>query len=124
MPLFPQVPPNWARAALALALVAVTTLALLPGAEVPVTTSWDKLDHWFAFFTLTALAEHGFPRQPFWRRTFWWLLAYGVGIEIAQSFTPDRQADLVDIVADAASIASYGLLRQLRCALRRPAAAE
>ena len=33
------------------------------------------------------------------------LLTFGVGIEVAQSFTPDREASLVDLVADVAGIA-------------------
>ena len=67
--------------ALAIAVIAITAMALMPAPEVPVTTSWDKLDHGFAFFTLGLLAEHAFPPQPFWRRIALGVMAYGVGIE-------------------------------------------
>jgi VanZ family protein len=106
-----------ARPALAIAVIAITVLALVPAQQVPVTTSWDKLDHWLAFFTLALLAEHGFPQQPFWRRIALCLLAYGVGIEIAQWFTPDRDADVMDVLADSIGIAGYGAVRQLFASL-------
>jgi len=33
------------------------------------------------------------------------LLAFGVGIEVAQSFTPDREASALDVLADTVGIA-------------------
>jgi len=124
MRLFACFPVPLMRAGLVVALVAIIVLAVLPGPEVPVTTTWDKLDHWFAFFTLSLLADHAFPRAPFWRRTALWLLAYGVGIEILQGFTPDRDAEFMDVVADAISIASYGALRYVAAVLLHPARVE
>ena len=35
------------------------------------------------------------------------------GIEIAQWFTPDREASLLDVAADGIGIAIYGAVRQL-----------
>jgi VanZ family protein len=122
--MFPWVPPRWAQIALVCAAAAILVLALIPQPEVPLSTSWDKLDHWLAFFTLAVLADHAFPRQPFWRRIALGLLAYGIGIEVLQSFTPDRQADLMDVVADSIGFIIYGILRQLLGALIRPARAE
>lgn len=124
MRLFPWVPVSLMRLALAAAGIAITVLALMPGQEVPVTTSWDKLDHWFAFFTLSLLADHSFPRQPFWRGIAPWLLGYGIAIELLQWLTPDRDAEIMDVVADAISIASYGALRYVLATLFRPARAD
>ena len=121
MLLFPWLPLPLARMALAIAAIAITALALMPAPEVPVTTAWDKLDHWFAFFTLALLAEHAFPQQPFWRRIALGVAAYGVGIEIAQWFTPDRNADVMDVLADSVGVAGYGAVR-VAAALVRPAA--
>ena len=121
MLLFPWLPLPLARMALAIAAVAITALALMPAPEVPVTTSWDKLDHWLAFFTLALLAEHAFPHQPFWRRIALCVVAYGVGIEIVQWFTPDRDASVMDVLADSIGIAGYGAVRQWVAALVRPA---
>ena len=33
------------------------------------------------------------------------LLAYGIGIEVAQSFLPPREADAMDVLADGVGIA-------------------
>ncbi len=113
MLLFPWFPPTLARMALAIAVMGITVLALMPAPEVPIATLWDKLDHWFAFFTLALLAEHAFPRQPFWRRIAPWVMAYGVGLEIVQWFTPDRDGNLMDLLANGIGIVSYGAIRQL-----------
>ena len=112
MPLFPWLPLPVTRLALALAVIAIMVLALMPGSAVPVTTAWDKLDHGLAFFTLALLAEQAFPQRLFWRGLAWGLVAYGVGIEIAQGFTPDREASTLDVLADGIGIAIYGAVRQ------------
>ena len=105
---------NWfdarlARLGLAVAVIAITVLALMPAHEVPVSSGWDKLDHWTAFFTLSFLANHAFTRRPFWQIALA-LVGYGISIEIAQSFTPDRDADAMDVVADSIGILIYGLI--------------
>ena len=110
---------GWWRAALLVALAAVTLLAVMPQAEVPVTTSWDKSDHLLAFFVLTLLAERSFPQQPFWRYVAPALLAYGGALEIFQYFTPSRFAAWSDLAADAIGIVLYGVARRwLPAALR------
>ena len=42
---------NWldvrlARIGLVVAVIAITILALIPAPEVPLSTGWDKTDHW------------------------------------------------------------------------------
>ncbi len=108
-----------ARLGLIVAVIAITTLALMPAHEVPVTSGWDKLDHWTAFFTLSFLASHAFPRRPFWQIALA-LVGYGIGIEIAQYFTPDRDADAMDVVADSIGIVFYWLILLVYNALIRP----
>jgi VanZ family protein len=109
-----------ARPALVIALIAITILALIPAPEVPVSTGWDKTDHWSAFFTLSLLANHAFPKK-----SLWWvvvaLVGYGIGIEVAQSFTPTRQADAMDVVADSIGILGYVVIYLLWSRLMRPA---
>ncbi|MDZ7622747.1 MAG: VanZ family protein [Candidatus Competibacteraceae bacterium] len=124
MLLFPWLPPLLARMALTVAAITIAVLALMPAPAVPVSTSWDKLDHWFAFFTLALLAEQAFPQQPFWRRIAPGVLIYGAGIEVAQSFTSDRDASAMDVLADGIGIAAYGVVRQLAAMLVRPARIE
>lgn len=113
-----------ARAGLLIATIAITALALMPATEVPITTSWDKLDHWLAFFTLSLLANHAFPQRSFWRVIALALVAYGIAIEIAQWITPDRDADAMDVVADSIGIVIYGAVLFLRERLLMPQRAE
>lgn len=85
-----------------LALLLITYLALttLP---MPVVGSWnDKVKHVLAFAALA------FGLRRYWGLS-WWLVAagltgYGVGIELAQSFIPNRVASWGDVVADVAGI--------------------
>ncbi len=105
---------NWlnvkfARIGLIIAMLAITVLALIPAPEVPVSTGWDKTDHWSAFFTLALLAHHSVPKKSLWSVVVA-LVAYGIGIEVAQSFTPTRQADAMDVVADSIGILGYVLV--------------
>lgn len=92
------------RGLFAAAVVGILVIALLPsgGGE-----DWfpqaDKLRHAFAFLTLWALGRRaGF--HPGWALALG-LLGFGVGIEIAQSFTPDREASTADVLADLTGIA-------------------
>lgn len=101
---------------LVLALLAITTLALIPMPEMPMGSGWDKFDHWSAFFILSLLAAHAFPQRPFWRIALA-LLTYGIAIEIAQYFTRYRSADVMDVVADSIGILIYGFCVWLSGAL-------
>lgn len=62
----------------------------------------DKLRH-AATFAFLWLLGAGAGVRPLRLATL--LLAFGVGIEIAQSFTPDREASVLDVMADVAGIA-------------------
>lgn len=118
---------NWldvrlARVGLTIAVIAITILALIPAPEVPVSTGWDKTDHWSAFFTLAFLVHHSFPKKSLWW-VFITLVLYGIGIEVAQSFTPTRDADAMDVVADSIGILGYVLLQFLWIRITRGLAA-
>ena len=98
------------RALLALMLAVITWLALSPAPPKTLNTGGDKANHGLAFASLAFSAVWAFwqrPRQ--WPMLVAALLAYGVGIEIAQSFLPPREADWHDVVADGVGIA-LGLL--------------
>lgn len=98
------------RAMLAILLVTITWLALVPDPPQRVSTGWDKSNHALAFASLAFASVWALWPQP---RQWGWpavvLLAYGVGIEIAQHFLPPRSADPQDVLADAVGIA-LGLL--------------
>ncbi len=109
---------RWARAGLIAAVASITVLSLMPSQSVPAGSGWDKFDHWAAFFTLTLLACHAFPQRPFWQAALA-LLGYGVAIEIAQAFTPDRFSEAMDIVADGIGIFIYWLALLIQGALAK-----
>jgi VanZ family protein len=90
--------------------VAVSWLALLPVPTDGVNTGWDKLNHAGAFAALTVVATFALP-SPRWN--LWLLLGgllcFGGAIEVAQAFTPTRNAEWGDLLADAVGMAA-GLL--------------
>jgi VanZ family protein len=102
--------PLW-RALLLALLATITWLALSPKPPPTADTGWDKANHALAFAALAFSAVWALWPRP--RQWLLWLapalLAYGGFIEIAQSFTPQRQGDWADLLADAVGIA-LGLL--------------
>jgi VanZ family protein len=100
----------WWRALLLLLIAVITWLALSPAPPKTLNTGWDKANHALAFAALAFSCVWGWwPRPRQWGWVVLALLAYGVGIEIAQSFLPPREADWHDVVADSVGIA-LGLL--------------
>jgi len=96
-----------------IAFAAISYLALAPITETPVSTGWDKLNHATAFFCLLLLMSLGFPYKPsFWSKVAL-LFAYGVAIEVAQSFIPPREPSLLDLVANGCGLALYVFVRPL-----------
>ncbi len=67
----------------------------------------DKLMHVGAFMGLAVLAALAWPGRQ--RVVFTGLIAYGVLVEVLQSFFPPRAASMADVVADGLGIA-LGLL--------------
>jgi len=111
------------RALLALLILVISYLAFSPAPPRTLDLGWDKLNHLSAFAALAFSAWHGAARP----RTRWlWaplaLLGYGVLIELVQSQLPPREADPLDVLADACGLAlgltlTWGLHALLR---RRP----
>jgi len=60
---------------------------------------WDKAKHFSAFFVLYILLSFAFRKLSTINK-FFLLLAFGIQIEIVQSFIDGRSASLLDIVAD------------------------
>jgi VanZ family protein len=87
------------------ALVAVTYLATTRHEYPVVKDVWDKANHILAFYVLALLTDLSFPSS----RSGWAkvavLLAYGLLIEVIQSFLPRREASLLDLAANGAGIA-------------------
>ena len=69
-----------------------------------VETIWDKANHFMAFFTLYILISLGYNTlSPLMKISL--LLAFGLQIEIVQSFIDGRYFSLLDVAADSIGIA-------------------
>lgn len=113
----PRLRPVW-RALLALMVLTITALALSPKPLEGLSTGWDKSNHLLAFASLAWVGVQAYWHQPRqWHRLLLVLLAYGIGIEVAQHFLPPRSADLQDVLADMLGallgIAAAALTRRL-----------
>jgi hypothetical protein len=84
------------------AMAGALVFALIPASgEADWFPQADKLRHatTFAFLWLLGMRAGAKPLN-----LALLLLAFGVGIEVAQSFTPDREASVFDVLADSAGI--------------------
>lgn len=79
-------------------VLAVLVLALVPSPPQAMTTGWDKSNHLLAFGVMTWLGCKAFPQRLL--IVVLGLMVYGGLIEIAQSYTPNRAAEWLDLVAD------------------------
>ena len=99
-----------ARLVLVLALLIITSMALTPTPGEVQQSVNDKLGHALAFLLLAFLVHTSWPRSQFGWRQFSALLGYGVALETAQHFIPNRYFSLLDLLADLAGIALYILM--------------
>lgn len=86
-----------------LALAAGVGVALRPGGGLLLVTLGDKLNHALAFTVFTAWFGGVVAPGRMWRVALL-LLGYGIAIEGAQALTPYRQAEFLDVGADASGI--------------------
>ena len=84
-------------------LIAIEYLALTPAQIKLIENSWDKANHFIAFAALYVTLHFGFCRLNLSAKVAI-LLAYGIQIEVAQSFVPGRYLSLLDIVSDGIGI--------------------
>ena len=68
-----------------------------------VENSWDKLNHFFAFFVLYILLSFAYKRLELRSKVFL-LLLFGMQIEVVQHFIEGRYFSLIDVVADGVGI--------------------
>ncbi|MEO8015758.1 MAG: VanZ family protein [Polaromonas sp.] len=105
------------RLAFGACVLAVLVLALVP-TDVPIpSTGWDKSNHLLAFSVMALLGMRAFPGRTM--AVLAGLLAYGILIEVLQSFTPSRSADWRDVVADAVGLAlGWAVVQLARLVIR------
>ena len=97
------------RLVLLAAVVVITYLATTQQQYPVVRELSDKASHFLAFYVLALLVDYSFPRTNLGIAKLGWLIAYGMMIEVVQSFIPNRTASLIDLAADGMGIALYGL---------------
>ena len=87
--------------------MAIDFLAFTPKSPTIIENSWDKANHFLAFFILYTLLYLGYEFKIFKNLAI--LLAFGVQIELVQAFLPNRSFSLLDIVADMIG-AAFGVI--------------
>ena len=82
-----------------MALIAIYIAAILPQNLAPtIGTLSDKAHHVLAFIVLALLLRFAY-RITYWHALVL-LIVYGTFIEISQYFTPNRMAEIKDVLAD------------------------
>ncbi len=101
------------RIAFFVALVAITTLAVMPADDVSISLGWDKANHVLAFFVLFWVMDYAWPKELDVYQKCLFLLLYGLILEFLQFFSVSRDFSLIDMVADGVGLLFYIVLRPL-----------
>ena len=91
-------------------LAIVTYLATTALEFTVVSSIYDKINHFIAFFVLALLLDFSFPNFNFNMFKIILLITYGFSLEMIQHFLPHKMFSLVDVLADIVGLAGYGLL--------------
>lgn len=94
-----------ARACFAVCLISVSYLALMPVEHLPTVSTWDKANHFVAFFVLTNLLYLCFAKHPLINVVVW-LTAYGLLLELLQGLSNFRVFSYFDLLADVIGISA------------------
>ncbi len=98
------------RVLLCFTLVIVTYLATTALEFTVVSSIYDKINHFVAFFVLALLLDFSFPNFNFNMFKIILLITYGFSLEMIQHFLPHRMFSLIDVLADIVGLAGYGFL--------------
>ena len=98
------------RVLLCFTLAIVTYLATTALEFTVVSSIYDKINHFIAFFVLALLLDFSFPNFNFNMFKIILLITYGFSLEMIQHFLPHRMFSLIDVLADIVGLAGYGLL--------------
>ena len=89
---------------LVICFIAIEYLATTTQEIKPLAHTWDKANHFIAFMTLYILLSLAYKNLSILMKIAL-LLAFGMQIEIVQSFIPGRDFSGFDVVADSVGIA-------------------
>ncbi len=82
--------------------------------EIPETLDFnDKIIHIAVFFVFALLMDLAVDRHPFWLWKGLPLLIYGILIEVAQYFSPEREFSYLDMVANFVGILLYFMVKMV-----------
>jgi len=96
---------NFFRTLFFISIIVVEFLATTTTVHIEIIENiWDKANHFAAFFVLYILLSLAYTKFGLKLKVLL-LLAYGLHIEIFQSFIDGRYFSLLDVVADAIGIA-------------------
>ena len=90
-----------------IAVTSILVLALIPNNGKIHIGTWDKANHFIAFFTLSFLLNRASSTMDARIRNMLSLLGFGMSIEIFQAFTSYRSSDIYDILADSVGIVVF-----------------
>jgi len=100
---------NFFQISFLICIVAIEYLATTTVSIAIVEESWDKLNHFVAFFVLYMLLDFGFKIFTTIGKISI-LLFFAIQIEVVQYFIPNRYFSLLDIVADGIGICAAILI--------------
>jgi len=84
-------------------LLTIEYLATTSTSITIVENSWDKANHFIAFFVLYILLDYGFKIFTTFGKVSL-LMIFAIQIEIVQYFIPNRYFSILDVVADVIGI--------------------
>lgn len=99
-----------ARPAFYFGLFLVVVLSVIPQDAMPQTGIWDKANHVAAYTALAVAGGIGFRGRRSLMLVAACLFLLGAGLEVVQSFLPDRNASVYDLFANVIGIALGSLL--------------
>lgn len=112
--------PTTPRISFYAAALLVGALSLVPGQVLPATSVSDKLEHLLAYAALGLIGATTARNGNRAVGSVLGVIAFGIAIELVQSFLPGRLAEIGDAVADAVGAVAGGAIAM---ALRRRVAA-
>jgi VanZ family protein len=100
--------PSFFQISFLICIIAIEYLATTSLRIESIQNSWDKANHFIAFFSLYVTLSLGYPKLEVVKKVLL-LLAFGIQIELVQAFLPNREFSLFDILADSLGI-FFGIL--------------